>query len=79
MPGQDAADERGRNGGQEAHHAQGFQAHVLQFFVAFIAFVEIGQGLDLVADFAVGGKVARAVAVIDAELPGGFSLGGEVF
>src|SRR5688500_4660584 len=46
---------------------------------ALVALVEVGQRLDLVPDFGVGGEVAGAEAVLEAELLGGLSLGGEVF
>jgi len=42
---------------QEPHHAKGVYAHVAQVGVALLAFVEVGQRLDLVADLAIGGKV----------------------
>ena len=43
------------------------------------ALVELGEGLDLVADLGVGGEVAGAVLVIHPELAGRLALGGEVF
>ena len=41
--------------------------------------MHVGQSLHLIADFAIGGKIAGVVAVVEAERAGGFALGGEVF
>ena len=40
--------------------------------------VNAGHRLDLVADLLVARKVAGPVAILDAKLPGGLALGGEV-
>ena len=53
-------------------------AHFAEVFLAFFALVEVGECLDLVADFAVGGKVFGSEAVFDAEPAGRLALGGEV-
>lgn len=66
-------------GGEEAHEAEGFEAHGAEVVGAGVAFIEVGEGLDLVADFGVGGEVAGAGAVFEAELAGGLAFGGEVF
>ena len=67
VAGEDAADELGAEGREQPHHAERFQPHLAEVVVAGIAFVELGEALDLVADLAVGGEVAGAVAVFDAK------------
>lgn len=78
VPCEDAADQFGVERAEAAHHAEGVEPHVGKIAVALLTFVEVGQRLDLVSDFAVGRKVFGAVSVLDPELAGRLALGGEV-
>jgi len=55
-----AADQLRAEGAEQPHHVEGGDAHLSEVFLAFFSLVEVGQGLDLVADFAVGGEVFGA-------------------
>ena len=56
-----------------ACEAQGAEAHLAQVGGAFLALVEAGEDLDLVADLGVGREVVRFDAAA-AESPGGLAL-----
>ena len=68
---------RGRKGAEESHEVQRFKAHFLQVLRAFVAFVQAGEELDLIADLGVGGEVLRLDRAA-AESLGGLSFGGEI-
>ena len=78
VAGPDAADESGSEPGELPHHPERLDAHVAEPGPAFRPLVHAGEGLDLVADLAVGGQVGGPVPVLDAELARGLALGGEV-
>ena len=63
VAGHDAADEPRLELPQQAHELQRVEPHVAQVGGAVVAFVEAGEGLDLVADFGVGGEVFGFEAV----------------
>ena len=77
VTGQGAADQAGAEGSQDPHHAEGLKAHVAEVFRPLLALVEACPDLDLVADLAIAGQIARfEIAVGDA--PGRFEFGAEV-
>ena len=78
VAGHDAADQPRPERAQQPHQAQGVEAHVPEVGGAFVAFVEAGEELDLVADLGVGGEVVGFDAAA-AEALGGLAFGGEVF
>ena len=69
---------RGRKARRMPHQAEGLQAHVAEVFRPPLAFVEAGPDLDLVADFAVAGQIAR-LEVAAGDPPGRLEFGAEVF
>ena len=78
VPGAHAADQARPESRQQPHQPQGIHPHVAQILEPLGPLVHAGHGLDLVADFAVAGKVCRAMPIFDAKLAGGLSLGGEI-
>ncbi len=79
VPRADAADQPGPEPREPSHQAQGLDAHVVQVRQPLRSFVHAGQGLNLVADLAVGGQIVGTITVFHAELPGRLALGGEIF
>ncbi len=73
-----AADQPGPEPRQEPHQPQRVEPHVAQGLEPLRPLVHAGHGLDLVADLAVARQVGGSMTILDSELLGGFSLGGEV-
>ena len=70
---------RGRNRRELAHQAEGLDAACRwRFLEPLGTLVDPGHRLDLVADLGVAGQVAGPEPVLDPQLAGGLSLGGEV-
>ena len=69
---------RGRKAFKKPHHAEGLQAHVAEVVRPLLALLELRPDLDLVADFAVAGQIAR-LEVAAREAAGGLEFGAEVF
>ncbi len=79
VPRAHAADQSRPEPGQKPHEPQRVDPHVAQRLEPLGPLVHPCHGLDLVADLAVARQVRRPVAILDAKLAGGLSLGGEIF
>ena len=78
VAGQGAADQPRAEGPQDAHHAEGFEPHVAEIFGPPLAFMEVGPDLDLIADFAVAGQIAR-LEIASGDPPGRLEFGRKIF
>ena len=78
VAGHHAADQPRAKAGQQPHQPQGLEPHVAEVVRARVAFVQAGEGLDLVADFGVAGQIGRLDPAL-ADAVGGLLLGPVVF
>jgi hypothetical protein len=58
MTGQGAADEFGLEAREHAHDAERYQSHVLEVIRSPLAFMEPGEGLDLVAYLGIARQIS---------------------